>query len=160
MQAQFSLHGILANLINNNTLAVAISTFNIHHPMTIIKFPSKPSEPHFFNDIREDGYHILSLDNLKIPNYYPRELPAYPGVSLENLEVDDVITIRVFFRVGEGKNFRVDGGLIDLKVEHIEDDKVLAAITTQLPKGFALKTGDSIEVYQYEILYKADVSKS
>lgn len=128
--------------------------------MTIIKFPSKTSEPPFFSDVREDGYHILSLDNLKIPNYYPEELPAYPGVSLKNLEVDDVITIRVFFRVGKGKHFRVDGGLIDLAVEHIEDDKVLAVITTQLPKGFALGTGDSIEVYQEEILYKADASKS
>lgn len=128
--------------------------------MTIIKFPSKQPEPPFFSDVREDGYHILSLDNLKIPNYYPKELPAYPGVSLEKLEIDDVITIRVFFRVGDGENFRVDGGLIDLTVEHIEGDKVLAVITTQLPKGFALGTGDSIEVYQDEILYKADTLKS
>jgi len=128
--------------------------------MTINKFPSKSSEPPFFNDIREDGYHILSLDNLKIPNYYPKELPSYPGVSLKNLKVDDLITIRVFFRVGKGKNFRVDGGLIDLKVEHIEDGKVLAVITTQLPKGLTLGTGDSIEVYEDEILYKADSSQS
>lgn len=128
--------------------------------MTIIKFPSKPYEPPFFDDIKEDGYHILSLENLKIPNYYPKELPDYPGVSLKNLKVDDVITIRVFFKVGKEKNFRVDGGLIDLTVEHIEEDKVLAMITTQLPKEFSLSTGDSIDVHEEEILYKTDVSKS
>lgn len=113
-----------------------------------------PSEPPFFDDIKKDGYHILSLENLKIPGYYPKELPEYPGVSLKNLGIEYVITIRVFFKVGKGKDFCVDGGLIDLIVEHIEEDKVLAVITTQLPKEFALNTGYSIDDYEDEILYK------
>lgn len=127
--------------------------------MTIIKFPSPPSEPPFFEDIKEDGYHILDLNNLKVPNYYPKELPNYPGVNIKNLEIDDVITIRVFFKVGKGKKFRVDGGLIDLQVEFIEEDKVFAVITTQLPKEFSLGTGDSIEVYEEEILYKFPIKE-
>lgn len=127
--------------------------------MTIIKFPQKQPEPPFFKDVREDGYHVLDLNNLKVPNYYPKELPDYPGVSLKDLEIDDVITIRVFFKIGKGKDFRVDGGLIDLIVEFIEEAKVLAVITTELPNDFSLKTGDSIEVYEEEILYKTDVSK-
>jgi hypothetical protein len=127
--------------------------------MTIIKFPQKQPEPPFFKDVREDGYHVLDLNNLKVPNYYPKELPDYPGVSLKDLEIDDVITIRVFFKIGKGKAFRVDGGLIDLIVEFIEEAKVLAVITTELPNDFSLKTGDSIEVYEEEILYKTDVSK-
>lgn len=64
-------------------------------------------------------------------------------------------TIRVFFRVGKGKDFRVDSGLIDLRVEFIEEGKVLAVITTQLPKEFSLRTGDLIDVYEEEILYKS-----
>ncbi len=128
--------------------------------MAIIKFPSNPTEPPFFSDVREDGYHILNLENQKIPNYYPKELPEYPGVSLKNLKIDDVITIRVFFKIGKGKNFRVDGGLIDLIVEYIEEDNVLAVITTQLPKEFSLNTGDSVEIYENEILYKSGTSGS
>jgi hypothetical protein len=117
--------------------------------------PPKQPEPPFFKEVRQDGYHILDLNNLKIPNFYPKELPDYPGVNIEDLEIDDVITIRVFFKVGKDKDFRVDSGLIDLRIEFIEEDKVLAAITTQLPKEFSLGTGDSIEVYEDEILYKS-----
>jgi hypothetical protein len=125
--------------------------------MPKVKFPSESSEPPFFADIRKDGYHILSLENQKIPGYYPKELPRYPGVSLKDLEIDDVITIRAFVKVGKGKDFRVDGGLIDLKVEFIESDRVLALITTLLPKDFPLETGGSVEIFEEEILYKAEV---
>ncbi len=75
--------------------------------MTIIKFPQNPSnEPPFFSDIKEDGYHIYSLENSKTPNFYPPELPDYPGVSLQDLKEEDIITIRVFFGIGKGKNNR------------------------------------------------------
>ena len=78
--------------------------------MTIIKFPSKKNEPAFLNDIEEDGYHVYSLKNAKTLGYYPPELPEYPGVNIKDLQVVDVITIRVFFRIGKGKNMRIDGG--------------------------------------------------
>jgi hypothetical protein len=124
--------------------------------VTIIKFPQNPSnEPPFFSDIKEDGYHIYSLKKAETANYYPKELPDYPGVALKDLKEDDIITIRVFFGIGKGKNMRVDGGHIDLRVEFVEKDKVLAVITTELPAEFELSNGDSIEVFEDEILCKA-----
>jgi hypothetical protein len=126
--------------------------------MPIIKFPKKkPSnEPPFFSDIKKEGYHIYSLKNAKKPNFYAPELPNYHGVSLKDLKEDDIITIRVFFGIGKGKNMRVDGGHIDLQVELVEKDSISAVITTQLPEEFALSTGDSIEVFEEEILYKTE----
>lgn len=124
--------------------------------MTIIKFPAT-SEPtsEFFKNIFEDGYHVFSLKNAKIPGYYPNKFPEYPGVNIQDLNIGDTITIRIFFKVGAGEDIRVEGGYIDLKVEFIEDDKVLAGIITSLPKNFHLETGGSIEVFKEEILYKA-----
>lgn len=126
--------------------------------MTIIKFPQKPSnEPPFFSDIKEDDYHIYSLKNAKTPNYYPPELPKYPGVALKNLQEDDVITIRAFLGIGKGQNLRVESGYIDLQVEVISEDRLMATILTDLPGEFALSTGESIEVFPEEILYKAEI---
>ena len=48
-----------------------------------------PNEPPFFSDIKEDGYHIYSLKNAKKSNYYPSELPEYPGVVLKDIKEDD-----------------------------------------------------------------------
>lgn len=126
--------------------------------MPIIKFPNKNpfNEPPFFSDIKEDGYHVYSLKNAKKPNFYPPELPDYPGVSLKDLKEDDIITIRVFFRIGSIKEMRVDGGHIDLCVELVEEDHVMGAIITQLPEEFALSTGESLEIFEEEILYKAE----
>lgn len=125
--------------------------------MSIIQFPQKqPTGPPFFSDIREDGYHVYNIENAKKPDFYPSELPEYSGVDLKDLREDDTITIRVFFGLGSGKNMRVDGGYVDLKVEFVDENKVLAAITTQLPEEFNLSQGESIEIFQKEILYKAD----
>ena len=125
--------------------------------MAIINFPSQQdNEPPFFKDIREDGYHIYSRKNAKKPNYYPPELPDYPGVALNGLKEDDIITIRVFFGIGKGKKMRVDGGYVDLRVEFVDEDRVMGDIITELPGEFALSTGESIEVFPEEILYKAE----
>lgn len=124
--------------------------------MTILKFPKKSSnEPPFLSDIREDGYHVYSLKNAKTPNYYPKEIPDYPGAALKDLKEDDIITTRVFFGIGKGKNMRIDGGHVDLKVELVEKDTIMAAIITELPVEFALSKGESIELFEEEILYKA-----
>jgi len=126
--------------------------------MTIIQFPKKPpsNKPPFFSDIKKDGYHVYSLNNAKKPNFYPPELPDYSGVPLKDLKEDDIITIRVFFGIGKGENMRVDGGYIDLRVEFVDEDNVMGAIITELPTEFALSTGESIEVFPEEILYKAE----
>jgi hypothetical protein len=56
---------------------------------------------------------------------------------------------------GNCDNVRVDGGYLDLKIEQIDTDSVLAAILTELPPDFPLETADTIELSEDEILYKA-----
>ena len=114
------------------------------------------NEPPFFFDIKEDGYHVYNLKNAKIPGYYPSELPDHPGVVIKTLKEDDIVTIRLFFGIGMGKNMRVDGGYIDLRVEFVDKDSVMGTIITELPGEFALSTGETIEVFEEEILYKAE----
>jgi len=126
--------------------------------VTIIKFPHRKNEPAFLSDIEKDGYHIYNLNNAKTPGYYPPELPEYPGVKVKDLRLDDVITIRVFFGIGKGKNMRIDGGYVDVRIEHIDHNEILAVIMTKLPKGFSLETGSSIEIYEEEMLYKAEIT--
>lgn len=109
--------------------------------MTILKFPSQQPSPPFFEDVINDGYHIFNLKNAKIPDYYPNEFPNYPGVSLNDLKIGDKITIRVFFRVGFGKDIRADGGYIDLEVEHIENDHILRWYLLNYQKNFLWQQG-------------------
>lgn len=116
----------------------------------------KTIDPSFFKDIEKDGYHIYNLNNAKTPGYYPPELPHYPGVNRDELRVDDLVTIRAFFGIGIGRHRRVDGGLICLKIEFVDDNEILGAILTQLPKEFSLQTGSTIELYLEEILYKTE----
>jgi len=123
--------------------------------MTTIKFPSGQPRPPFFKDIMEDGYHIFSFKNAKIQGYYPSRFSGYPGVNLKELKIDDVITVRVFFALGTSDNICVDGGYVDLQIEQIKAQSVVAAILTALPPGFPLETGDSIALLEEEILYKA-----
>lgn len=123
--------------------------------MSILKFSSEQPDLPFFKEIIEEGYHIFSLKNAAIAGYYPNEFPGYPGICLNDLKVGDEITVRVFFRVGSGENIRADGGYVDLEIEGIAEDNVMAVIRTELPAEFALGTGDSIEIYEEEILHKA-----
>ncbi len=108
----------------------------------------------FYNEIMEDKYHILSLKNAKTPGFYPNQFPDYPGVKIRQLKVGDLITIRAFFPIGTGTPAQVDSGLIDLEVEHVETDHLFAVIRTQLPDEFVLSKGESIELWEDEILYK------
>ena len=124
--------------------------------MTIIKFPSKQVNTPFFKDVLEEGYHIYSLEDAKLKDYYPNKFPDYPGVLLKDLNVGDVITIRVFVKIGTGKNVRIDGGYVDLEVEHIDEQSVFGVIMTALPDKFPLKKGESLEIFQEEILYKSN----
>ena len=127
--------------------------------MKVLKFPPKTDNDPFFKEIIEEGYHIFSLENAKNPNYYPNDFPDYPGVNLRDLKIGDVVTVRAFFKVGSGKNVRADGGYLDLEIEHIDDDSVFGVIMTELPKGFALQKGTSLELFKDEILYKAEMTE-
>jgi len=71
-------------------------------------------------------------------------------------KLEDLQKHRVFFGIGKGKDMRVDGGHIDLRVEFVDKDRVTGAIITELPENIALSNGDSIEVFEDEILYKAE----
>lgn len=111
----------------------------------------------FYDDITTDGYHIFSRTSAKIKGFYPNQFPDYPGAKFSELSVGDHITVRAFFPVGSGKPPQVDGGYIDLEIEHMEEDQIWAVIETQLPENFALGTGDSIEIREDEILYKIEM---
>ncbi len=113
----------------------------------------------FFKEILENGYHVFSMENAQIPDYYPNKFPPYPGVDLQHLHIGEVVTIRVFFRLGSGAAVRADGGYVDLEVELIEDETVFGVILTQLPEEFPLQAGDSLELYADEILYKAPMTE-
>jgi hypothetical protein len=108
----------------------------------------------FYDDIIEDGYHIFSRSSAKIKDFYPNQFPDYPGAKLRDLKVGDEITIRTFFPIGKGEPIQVDGGYVDLEIEHVDSDHLIAVILTKLPVEFALKTGDSIEIREDEILHK------
>ena len=127
--------------------------------MTILKFPLKQSNSPFFKDIIDEGYHVFSLKNAKIPNYYPNEFPDEPCVPLTDLKVGDVITVRVFFRIGSDEDVRADGGYLDLEIGDVFHDGVTAVILTQLPKEFPLTAGDSLDVFEEEILYRNKVTE-
>ncbi len=117
---------------------------------------STDNDSPFFADVMEEGYHIFSLNHAKTPGFYPNQFPEYPGVKLSSLIIGDRITIRAFFRVDSGEDLQIDGGYIDLEVEHIEPDHVFGVILTELPSHFALETGSSLEIREDEILYKVE----
>jgi hypothetical protein len=110
----------------------------------------------FYEDILEDGYHIFSLTKAQLPGFYLNQFPDYSGAKINQLRVGDDITIRAFFPISKGDPIQLDGGYIDLEIEHIESDHVLAVIRTQLPAEFALETGDTLEIREDEILYKIE----
>jgi len=109
--------------------------------MTIINFSKSP---------------LMNRHSSKMSGKMVTTFPDYPGVALKALKEDDIITIRVFFGIGKGDKMRVDGGHIDLRVEFVDENSVMAVIITQLPEHFPWKTGESIEVFEEEILYKTD----
>ena len=115
------------------------------------------AEPVYYSEIRREGYHVYNLDNAEIPNYYPDLPQDYPGVLLKELAPGDIITIRVFFGVGEGQEMEVDAGYVDLQVDEIDIDKVIATIVSELPEEYALSLGDAIELFEEEILCKNEI---
>ena len=127
--------------------------------MPIINFPQKKQpDSAFHEDIITEGYHIFSLKNAKIPNYYPDEFLDDLDISIKDLKVGDTITVRVFFRVDDGEDINADGGYMDLEVEEILHTKVTAVILTELPEEYPLEKDDSIDVFEEEILYRKKVT--
>jgi len=110
--------------------------------------------PNIFSDIEEKGYVVFNRNKANLPNYYPGAFNNYPGVNIHELHVYDLITIKVFMADGDGDDLpRITDGHIDLTIESIEGDKVIADILTELPEDFPLSTGDSMELLEEEILF-------
>jgi len=126
--------------------------------MPIINIPSQQPDSPFYEDIITEGYHIYSLKNAQIPNYYPDEFLDDRDISIKDLKVGDTITVRVFFRIDDGEDISAHGGYMDLEVEDIFHDKVTAVILTELPEEFSLEKDDSIDVFEEEILYRNKVT--
>ena len=125
----------------------------------ILKFPTSNDSFHLYKEILENGYHVFSMEKARLPDYYPNRFPDYPGVDLQHLHIGKELTIRVFFRVGAGATLRADGGLLDLEVEHIEEDTMFGIVPAKLHKEFPLQAGDLLEVYPDEIIYKTERTK-
>jgi len=108
-------------------------------------------------EIIDKGYHIFNLKKAKLPNFYPDIFSDYPGARLKELFIGDFITIKAFFLIeSKEPTPRIEGGYIDLKIEQIESDRVIACVLTNLPEYFPLGPWDAIEVLEEEILYKID----
>jgi len=109
--------------------------------------------PNIFSDIGEKGYVIFSLKKASLPDYYPG-FSNYPGINIHELNIYDLITIKVFVADGDGNDIpQIIDAHIDLTIESIEGDKIVADILTDLPENFPLSTGDPLELLEEEILF-------
>jgi hypothetical protein len=117
-------------------------------------FDAKQHEA-FFDEIREEGFHIFSRECAKRPGYYPTPFPGVPEFGISDIHEGDTITIRAFFPTDKTPTPRIDSGLIDLEVEYIDHDAktLFGNILTELPTSFALAKGTSIELGVDEVLF-------
>ena len=100
------------------------------------------------------GYHIFSLERNQTPNYYPGAFNDYPGVSLKNLNPNDMITVKAFYIYESDPRKILIDIYIELLVNEIGDYTVKAKIMTPLPTKFPLSRGEILEIQEDEILYK------
>lgn len=112
----------------------------------------------FFDDLTEDGFHIFSRQHAKSPGFYPNSFPSYPELDISDIKESDTITIRAFFPTSKTAMSKIDGGHIDLEVEHVDHDakKVFGNILTELPAAFVLSKGDTMELNFDEVLFVQD----
>jgi len=119
-----------------------------------VKFDAREHKE-FFDDIKEEGYHIFSRQKAKTPGFYPNAFPTYPKIDILEIKENDVITIRAFFALSKNASPQIDGGHIDLEVEYVDQEAktLFGNIITELPATFALSKGTSIELNLDEILF-------
>ena len=60
--------------------------------------------PSIFTDIEEKGYLIFSIKKAHLPNYYPGAFNNFPGVNIHQLNIYDLITIKLFVADGSGND--------------------------------------------------------
>ena len=119
----------------------------------VYKFDSRNHQS-FFEDLKEDGYHVYARKNAIDPDFYPSKIPSHPEVSLSDIVEGSRIVVRVFFATGDPDLPTVDSGELDLVVELVEKetDVIWGDIATELPKEFALGRGTTIELVADEVL--------
>ena len=112
----------------------------------------------FFDELTRNGFHIFSREHAKKQDFYPNAFPAYPEVDIAHVREGDRITIRAFFAADKTPTPRVDSGYIDLEVEYVDREakKLFANILTELPAGFRLSQGTTIELDVDEVLFLQD----
>ena len=120
--------------------------------MTIIAGRSEHECKQFQKEIEEEGYAIFSKAKSRRAGYYPNDFPEFEDIDIDDIEVDDMMTIRAFFKIGNGKEFRIHGGLIDVDIEAIEGNTIWGNILTELPKAFPLQKGTTIELSVDQVL--------
>ena len=108
--------------------------------------------PNIFDDIKEKGYVVFNI-RCNLQNYYPSVFNKYPGVNITDLKIYDLITIKIFMLDDKDGDARIIEEFIDLTIESIEGDKIIADILKDLPEDFPLSTGDWMEILEEEIVY-------
>jgi len=118
--------------------------------------------PNIYTDLEQNNYIIFRNKKAKqLKNYYPTISNNYPGVSIKELNIHDLITIKMFVAKGDGEDIpNIIEDYIDLTVESIDGEIIVAKIISPLPEDFVFKTGASIELKEEEILYCVPVGDS
>ncbi len=107
----------------------------------------------FEAEIEENGFTFFSKMKNRIVGFYPSPFPHFSPIPIEDIEEDDLVSVRAFFRIGSGKSARIESGIIDMRIECItEDNEIWGEIKTELPKKFPLGYGTSINLSIDEIL--------
>jgi len=108
----------------------------------------------FFSDLANEGFHIFSRRNAQTTGYYPNAFPSFPEIDITNIKEGDTVTVRAFFPTNKLTPSRIDSGHMDLVVEHVDRDAktLFGNIVTELPPGFALAKGTTIELSLDEVL--------
>ncbi len=120
--------------------------------MTLFAGHSEHKCKEFQKEIEDGGYAIFSKKKARETGYYPNPFPDFEDIPIGVINEDDIVVIRAFFNTGEGVNLKIESGMIEVQVETVEDDKIWANITTELPKDFPLQKETTIELYIDEII--------
>jgi hypothetical protein len=120
--------------------------------MTIQSGHSAHACDDFEKEVEKEGCAVFSKAKSRSPGYYPSPFPNNEDIELDALHVGDTVTIRVFFKAGTGRKYRIEGGLVDAEIEAIEGKTIWANILTELPKGFPLQKSTTIGLSIDEVL--------
>jgi hypothetical protein len=108
--------------------------------------------PSLHKEVERHKYHLCSTLKNKTPNYYPGVFNSYPGVSPNDLNLNDMVTLKAY-TIKPGSEWQIDETYIDLSVSGIDGCIVRATTLTPLPPKFPLQRGLTVALQEEEILY-------